>query len=146
MNLKGVDIKPSSATKLPNMKTKNSNHVRNVHEESENKNPNLAAQIPIPRCNSKSRKAAMTPLYEKKKQGDESSQDSSKHRLKPQLRSAFSASNLLRGREILNQITEFCTELKNLAKKGSRKETSENNSLKEGARERMPLIVKEGKA
>ena len=121
------------------MKTKNSNHVRNVHEESENKNPNLAAQIPIPRCNSKSRKAAMTPR-------NESSQDSSKQRVKPQLRSTFSASNLLRGREILNQITEFCTELKNLAKKGSRKETSENNSLKEGARERMPLIIREGKA
>ncbi|KAB2631352.1 hypothetical protein D8674_008871 [Pyrus ussuriensis x Pyrus communis] len=135
----------AKGTNLPNMKTENSNSFSNVHEESENKNPNIPASIP--RCKTKSKKAAVNPSSEKKKQVDESSfQDSSKNGRKPQLKTTFSASNLLGGREILNQITEFCTELKKLARRGSRKGAREGGSLKkEGVRERMPLLVKEAK-
>ncbi|TQE10920.1 hypothetical protein C1H46_003493 [Malus baccata] len=95
----------------------------------------------------KSKKAVVNPSSEKKKQVDESSfQDSSKNGRKPQLKTTFSASNLLGGREILNQITEFCTELKKLARRGSRKGGREGDSLKkESVRERMPLLVKEAK-
>ncbi|XP_062002143.1 uncharacterized protein LOC133719962 [Rosa rugosa] len=144
VKLKGVETKPPSAAKLRNMKTKSSNYVCSVNDENENKNPNMAAPLPIAPCKSKSRKASMTPCNEKKKQGDESSQDSSKHGVKPKLKSTFSASNLLKGREILNQITEFCTDMKNLTKRCSRKQTLENSCLKEKVRERMPLIVREG--
>ncbi len=42
---------------------------------------------------------------------------------KPHLRGTFSARNLLGGREILNQITEFCSELKKLGSKNSKKAT-----------------------
>ncbi|KAM2890851.1 hypothetical protein COP2_009222 [Malus domestica] len=130
-------------TNLPNMKNENLNSFSNVHEESENKNPNIPASIP--RCKTKSKKAAVNPSSEKKKQVDESSfQDSSKNGRKPRLKTTFSASNLLGGREILNQITEFCTELKKLARRGSRKGRREGGSLKkESVRERMPLLVKE---
>ncbi|XP_004307570.1 PREDICTED: uncharacterized protein LOC101305796 [Fragaria vesca subsp. vesca] len=69
---------------------------------------------------------------------------STKHRAKPQLRSTFSASNLLKGREVLNHITGLCTDMKNFAKRGSRKKISENRGLKEKVRDRMPLIVREG--
>ncbi|CAN6577068.1 unnamed protein product [Malus baccata var. baccata] len=110
----------AKGTNLPNMKNENLNSFSNVHEESENKNPNIPASIP--RCKTKSKKAVVNPSSEKKKQVDESSfQDSSKNGRKPQLKTTFSASNLLGGREILNQITEFCTELKKLARRGSRK-------------------------
>ena len=73
---------------------------------------------------------------------------------KKQLKSTFSAQNLLGGREILSQITEFCSELKKLARKGSKKGTSEKASsgvleeakVKGLGRERMPLLaVKERK-
>lgn len=127
------------------MKTKGSSYVRIGNGESENKNPNVTAPLPIGYCKSKSSKASMTPCNEKKKLRDQSSsQYSTKHRAKPQLRSTFSASNLLKGREVLNHITGFCTDMKNFAKRGSRKRISENRGLKEKVRERMPLIVREG--
>ena len=65
------------------------------------------------------------------------------------LKSTFSARNLVAGREILSQITEFCAELKRMVKKGSKKGVSEKASdgilgeLKERVRERerAPLLV-----
>ncbi|CAN6577069.1 unnamed protein product [Malus baccata var. baccata] len=48
------------------MKKKNGNCLSNVHEESENKNPNIPASIP--RCKTKSKKAVVNPSSEKKKQ------------------------------------------------------------------------------
>ncbi|XP_050380869.1 uncharacterized protein LOC126798080 [Argentina anserina] len=145
--LKGIENRSPSAAKLPNMKTKSSRYARNANEErDENKNPNVTASLPIGYCKSKSTKASiMTTCNEKKKkQGDRSSQDLSKYCVKPQLNSTFSASNLLRGRDILNQITGFCTDMKNLAKRGSRNKTLENCDRKEKIRERMPLIVRKG--
>ena len=65
------------------------------------------------------------------------------------LKTTFSARNLVAGREILSQITEFCAELKSMVKKGSKKGVSEKASdgilcvLKEiiSYRESAPLLV-----
>lgn len=68
------------------------------------------------------------------------------------LKSTFSASNLVGGREILSQIKEFCAELKKIARKSSKngaiiseKVPSDGvlGELKERvrAKERMPLLV-----
>lgn len=65
---------------------------------------------------------------------------------KPQLKSTFSAQNLLGGREILSQISGFCSELKRLATRG-RKGTSLQSGVSEEVkecvvhRERVPLLV-----
>ncbi|KAB2608199.1 hypothetical protein D8674_011367 [Pyrus ussuriensis x Pyrus communis] len=67
--------------------------------------------------------------------------NSTKNRWKPQLKCTFSVSNLLGEHEILNQITEFCTELKKLAPRGSRKGGTERGCLEERIRESIPLIV-----
>ncbi|CAL8169817.1 unnamed protein product [Prunus armeniaca] len=145
VKVKGVEIKPPlAAAEFPEMKTKNSNSLCNVYEESENKNPNFPP--PVPLSKTKTTKAPMNPSNVKKKAVDESSHGSSNFGRKPQLKSTFSASNLLGGRAMLNQITEFCAELKKLARRGSRKGgSSERVGLKERVRERIPLIVREGK-
>ncbi|RXH76662.1 hypothetical protein DVH24_019550 [Malus domestica] len=137
---KEAEIQPSSAANLPNAKNKNSNSLRIVHRESENKNPNIS--LLIPHCKTKSRKCAVNASSEKKEQVNESSfHDSTKNHRKSQLKCTFSASNFLSGHEILNQITEFCTELKKLAQKGLRKGGPEKGYLEERIKERRPLIV-----
>lgn len=145
VKVKGVEIKPPlAAAEFPKTKTENSNSLCNVYEESENKNPNFPP--PLPLSKTKTTKAPMNPSNVKKKAVDESSHGSSNFGRKPQLKSTFSASNLLGGRAMLNQITEFCAELKKLARRGSRKGgSSERVGLKERVRERIPLIVREGK-
>uniref|UniRef100_A0A2N9ECZ1 Uncharacterized protein n=1 Tax=Fagus sylvatica TaxID=28930 RepID=A0A2N9ECZ1_FAGSY len=123
LKLKGKEINSfSQAAKIPNpksLKTKGSN------EDSENKNPNIFA--PIANDGIDSKKAAMKTSNEKKirKQlNDESSENSFVDERKPQLKSSFSAHNLLGGQEILNQITEFCCELKKLGRKSWKKPTA----------------------
>ncbi|TKY62592.1 hypothetical protein E2542_SST12450 [Spatholobus suberectus] len=68
---------------------------------------------------------------------------------KYQLKSTFSAQNLLGGREILSQISGFCSELKRLGR--GKKGTSEKGASPSGVseevkqsvvqRERVPLLV-----
>lgn len=143
---KEKEINSSSAAKIPNpksLRTKGSYFSKNSISDSENKNPNVSA--PIPNGKTKSKK-----LTEMKKQFG----NPSEHEKKPQLRSTFSARNLLAGREILNQITEFCSELKKLGSKSSKKAVEKEHhgvlgELKERVRdrERMPLLnIKEGEA
>jgi hypothetical protein len=142
----------AAAAKLPNQKSlraKGSYFSKNSMEDSENKNPNVSAPIPNGRT-TKSKKAASKPSTEMKKQFG----NPSEHEKKPHLRSTFSARNLLGGREILNQITEFCSELKKLGSKTSKKATEKEKhgvlgELKERVRdrERMPLLeTKQGEA
>ncbi|TXG70462.1 hypothetical protein EZV62_005397 [Acer yangbiense] len=75
---------------------------------------------------------------EKKKQRDDSDANSTSRndRKQPGLRSTFSARNLVAGRrEVVNQITEFCGELKKMARYGLKKKGWSSE------KKRVPLLV-----
>jgi hypothetical protein len=61
----------------------------------------------------------------KKKLVDETLQDDN-NKVVPSLKSTLSAKNLFSKRPILNQITEFCNELKKLALRAREREDAEN--------------------
>lgn len=105
-------------------------------QDSENQNPNLFTP-PI-----KSTKSVIKSSEEKKKLADDTFQD---NLVAPSLRSTLSAKNLFTKRPILNQITEFCNELKKLAlaARAREKENAENLSPIESEEE---LVVKESDA
>ncbi|KAK4838360.1 hypothetical protein QYF36_013176 [Acer negundo] len=74
---------------------------------------------------------------EKKKQRDDSDANSTSRndRKQPGLKSTFSARNLVAGRrEVVNRITEFCGELKKMARNGLKKKGSSE-------KERVPLLI-----
>ncbi|XP_041028565.1 uncharacterized protein LOC121268377 isoform X2 [Juglans microcarpa x Juglans regia] len=149
---KEKEINPSSSTNFPDsksLKTKGSYYSQSSSiEDGENRNPNVSA--PIPNGRTRSEKATRKPSTENEKKSVELSENSSKHDRKPQMRNTFSARNLLGGREILNQITEFCSELKKLGrrrswKKGTKAKEQDGvlGELKKRVRdrERSPLLV-----
>ncbi|XP_061352926.1 uncharacterized protein LOC133297745 [Gastrolobium bilobum] len=119
-------------------------------EDIENKNPNFSATHPNGRTN-KLKKPLMRPIKENSEQLNGSKEYPVESHRKSKLKSTFSAQNLLGGREILGQITGFCSELKRLARKGSKKGATENAPTKSGVseelketvghRERVPLLV-----
>ncbi|KAK7244646.1 hypothetical protein RIF29_39471 [Crotalaria pallida] len=147
----------SSNAKLSE-KSKRPNCAGDFNEDSENKNPNFFAPIPKGGNNKplmRSKREIPNPKHLNGSSKECPVKSDSKK--PPQLRSTFSAQNLLGGREILSQITGFCSELKRLAtrKSYSRKGAAEKGStdsvvseeLKEEVvvKERVPLIaVKEG--
>ncbi|MED6196373.1 hypothetical protein PIB30_046844 [Stylosanthes scabra] len=107
------------------------------NEDSENQNPNLFTPPMNP---FKYMKAAVKSSEEKKKPAD----DTFLNNKAPSLRSTLSARNLFAGRPILNQITEFCNEIKKLATRARERENAENlNPLKseEEAVEKSPSPV-----
>nr|AFK48905.1 unknown [Lotus japonicus] len=124
-----------------------------LNEESENRNPNFSAVKD--NGGTKKMKKPLIPNGGNPKQlnGSTTKECPARSDRKPKLRSTFSAQNLLGGREILSQITGFCSELKRLARKGSKKGTSENAPRPNGVseeeqkekdeekRERVPLLV-----
>lgn len=154
MKLKKKEIKSSSSTNFPDpmsLKTKGSYNPQSSTEEGENRNPNV--YLPIPNGRARSEKATRKPRTENETKSVELSENSSKHDRKPQMRSTFSARNLLGGREILSQITELCSELKKLGGRSWKKGTNAKGQdgvvgeLKKRVRdrERSPLlVVKEG--
>ncbi|KAI5410395.1 hypothetical protein KIW84_055776 [Lathyrus oleraceus] len=85
--------------------------------DSENQNPNLVT----PQL--KSTKAFIKSSDEKKKPVDDTLQENT---VVPSLKSTLSAKNLFSRRPILNQITEFCNELKRLAIRARERENTEN--------------------
>lgn len=91
------------------------------NQDSENQNPNLFSPPVNP---FKSMKAAIKSSEEKKRTVDDTFQNNKV----PSLRSTLSTKNLFAGRPILNQITEFCTELKKLAMRARESENAENSS------------------
>ncbi|XP_027344199.1 uncharacterized protein LOC113856543 [Abrus precatorius] len=107
------------------------------NQDSENQNPNLFTPTINPL---KPMKATIKSSEEKKKLADDTFQD---HKVVPSLRSTLSAKNLFAGRPILNQITEFCNELKKLAIRARERENSENLSpaVSEEVVERTPCSV-----
>ncbi|XP_059651839.1 uncharacterized protein LOC132299325 [Cornus florida] len=99
---------------------KDSNCDRLV-ENSENQNPNFST----PSKQYNSMKAAIKSSTEKK-QIDNSLQKEDT----PLLKSTLSARNLFAGRDILNQITDFCNELKRLATRAKERENVERSNTK----------------
>ncbi|XP_058752416.1 uncharacterized protein LOC131625585 [Vicia villosa] len=86
--------------------------------DSENQNPNLVTP------QFKSTKALIKSSDEKKKPVDETLQEN--NAAVPSLKSTLSAKNLFSRRPILNQITEFCNELRRLAIRARERENTEN--------------------
>ena len=111
------------------------NFPRKLQENSENKNPNFHPAIPFAKSKTN-----------KNKLEENLSENSSKSGGLPRLKSTFSARDLFGGREIFNQITELCSEIKKFARKGSKK-GGVLDELKQRVRdrERKPLIVREEK-
>ncbi|CAK9168239.1 unnamed protein product [Ilex paraguariensis] len=98
-----------------------------VVEDSENENPNLST--PPNHKASRFMKEAVKSSAEKKRA------DNSLHNEEaPRLRSTLSARNLFAGRDILNQITEFCNELKRLAMRPKDRENLEKENVKSPVR------------
>lgn len=88
------------------------------NEDSENQNPN---SLTPPILQAKSMKAAIKSSTEKTKMAD----DMSQNKEPPRLKSTLSARNLFAGRDIINQITEFCSELKRIATRARETENVE---------------------
>ncbi|XP_027921846.1 uncharacterized protein LOC114179629 [Vigna unguiculata] len=125
-----------------------------LDEDSENRNPNFTAPLPSGSRSSKLKKPLMktNDANPNPKQVNTVPEECPvKSHRKNQLKSTFSAQNLLGGREILSQISGFCSELKRLARGGKKGTTEKGGSssgevseeVKESVvqKERVPLFV-----
>ncbi|BAT93329.1 uncharacterized protein HKW66_Vig0206560 [Vigna angularis] len=106
------------------------------NQDSENQDPNVFTP-PTSKINPM--KEAIKSSEEKKILVDDTFED---HKV-PSLRSTLSAKNLFAGRPILNQITEFCNELRKLAIRARERENAENSTPKESEEvvEKTPCSV-----
>ncbi|XP_004308217.1 PREDICTED: uncharacterized protein LOC101311806 [Fragaria vesca subsp. vesca] len=138
---------------LPNSSVHPTNNSR-FKEDSENQNPNLSTP---PNYQAKAMKEAIKSSTEKKQPVETATQS---NEVLPRLKSTLSARNLFAGKDILNHITDFCSELKRLAMNAKEREEVEkgivNNKEEEvkkvesngevlgelngRERERMPLL------
>ncbi|KAJ6992435.1 uncharacterized protein [Populus alba] len=119
--------------------TKAYKSVHGFTEDCENKNPNLSNRKPD--TDNLSKKANIRL--------GEARDDLHANSTKAKLRTTFSARNLLAGKEVLSQITEYCSKLKSLAKKGTNNGSTKKASVrvldeKEREKERMPLLAVKG--
>ncbi|CAL0326650.1 unnamed protein product [Lupinus luteus] len=150
-------VEISSYAKLSE-KSRRPNCAANSNEDNENKNPNFSSPNPKgvnknPNFSSPNPKGMST---NPKKPLIKSESKIPKHPVKNdrKLKSTFSAQNLLGGREILTQISGFCSELKRLAstrkgyysKKGESEKCSSGSDVSEevkkeevAVKERVPL-------
>lgn len=99
--------------------------------DNENQNPNLVTP------QFKSMKSLIKSSEEKKKLVDDTLQESTEV---PSLKSTLSAKNLFSRRPILNQITEFCNELKRLALRARERENDENLNPVESIEEEVVVV------
>ncbi|GMP41758.1 hypothetical protein CsSME_00011735 [Camellia sinensis var. sinensis] len=118
----------------PSISSNKNSECERFVEDGENQNPNFST---TPSRQYNIMKATIKSSAEKK-QIDNSVQ---KEEI-PRLKSTLSARNLFGGRDIMNQISEFCNELKRLAMRTKEKENSERSNVK-----KSPVAVKkqEGK-
>lgn len=116
-NLRDVVFKKRGATqsRVPPSKSPNI-----PNQDSENQNPNLSTPLNLYSITKETIKSST----EKKKAAD----DALEATAFPRLKSTLSARNLFAGRDILNQISEFCSELKKLATRTKEKENAEKRS------------------
>ncbi|XP_048442099.1 uncharacterized protein LOC103945874 [Pyrus x bretschneideri] len=106
-------------------------------EDSENQNPNVSTP---PMNQAKSMKATIKSSTEKK-QPIESTLPNDE--VLPKLRSTLSARNLFAGRDLLNQITDFCSELKRMAMRVREGEDVENSDVRKSPAGLKEEVVKE---
>ncbi|XP_028960848.1 uncharacterized protein [Malus domestica] len=106
-------------------------------EEGENQNPNLSTP---PMNQAKAMKATIKSSTEKK-QPIESTLPNDE--VLPKLRSTLSARNLFAGRDLLNQITDFCSELKRMAMRAREGEDVENSDVRKSPAGLQEEVVKE---
>eukprot|EP00268_Persea_americana_P030487 TRINITY_DN2949_c0_g1_i1.p1 TRINITY_DN2949_c0_g1~~TRINITY_DN2949_c0_g1_i1.p1 ORF type:complete len:346 (+),score=70.47 TRINITY_DN2949_c0_g1_i1:602-1639(+) len=140
---------------IPSENPRSRKPPKNFRDNSENENPNLSplSTPNRPMAASKTFKSNIKSSAEKKKQKE---MDPSnlvtglrQEKENPSLKSTHSAQNLFAGREILNQITEFCRELKKLALNASeREELTQSNGVKlqktdKGMKEEEPSLESE---
>lgn len=140
---------------IPSENPRSRKPPKNFRDNSENENPNLSplSTPNRPMAASKTFKSNIKSSAEKKKQKE---MDPSnlvtglrQEKENPILKSTHSARNLFAGREILNQITEFCRELKKLALNASeREELTQSNGVKlqntdKGMKEEEPSLESE---
>ncbi|XP_076902015.1 uncharacterized protein LOC143556627 [Bidens hawaiensis] len=115
---------------------KDSKTPNQVHD-TENQNPNFTTP---PTHKSKSLKEMIKSSSEKN-HGENTTEETAKPKL---LKSTLSAHNLFAGREILNQVTEFCNELKRLATQTKEGMVGANKQevgvLMKSKSERKPLL------
>ncbi|CAK9164659.1 unnamed protein product [Ilex paraguariensis] len=109
-NTRDAALKKRGFTQTSFSSKKDSRHDT-VLEDSENQNPNFST--PPNRKANKFIKEAFDSSIEKRGVDDSLHKEEA-----PRLKSTLSARNLFAGRDILNQITEFCNELKRLATRG----------------------------
>lgn len=114
MKLKRRGLTPASVYPTNNSRFK---------EDSENQNPNLSTP---PNYQAKAMKEAIKSSTEKKQPID----TPQNNEVLPRLRSTLSARNLFAGKDILNQITDFCGELKRMAMKAREREEVERLDVK----------------
>ncbi|KAM1158076.1 hypothetical protein FF1_028609 [Malus domestica] len=105
-------------------------------EDGENQNPNLSTP---PMNQAKAMKATIKSSTEKK-QPIESTPPNNE--VLPKLRSTLSARNLFAGRDILNQITDFCSELKRMAMRAREREDVENSDVRKSPAGLKEEVVK----
>ncbi|KAM1251433.1 hypothetical protein ACFX13_040391 [Malus domestica] len=106
-------------------------------EESENQNPNLST----PPMNQANAMKATIKSSTEKKQPIESTLPNDE--VLPKLRSTLSARNLFAGRDLLNQITDFCSELKRMAMRAREGEDVENSNVRKSPAGLKEEVVKE---
>ncbi|KAJ4979532.1 hypothetical protein NE237_010312 [Protea cynaroides] len=131
-NLKKRGLMSSSNQPIPDPeveKTTASKPPNKFNRENENKNPNFSTPQ---NHQSKIMKAEIKSSTEKKKHFNESPPlaDSTESNRRPHLKSTLSARNLFGGRDILNQISEFCNELKKLTTRAKERENPEASNVK----------------
>lgn len=95
------------------------------NEDSENLNPNLSTP---PYILAKTIKSAIKSSTEKNEPINDAS--SYNNDPLPTLKTTLSARNLFAGRDILNQITDFCNELKRLATRSRERENEERLNVR----------------
>ncbi|XP_050386043.1 uncharacterized protein LOC126802453 isoform X2 [Argentina anserina] len=88
-------------------------------EDSENQNPNLSTP----------------PNYQAKAMKEAIKSSTENNEVLPRLKSTLSARNLFAGKDILNQITDFCSELKRLATRAKERDEVEKGVVKDKEKE-----------
>lgn len=91
-------------------------------ECGENPDPN----VQTPTCLTKSVKAAIKSSAEKKWQDDNYTEIMLRSNEKPRLKSTLSARDLFGGREIISKVSEFCNELKRMARRAKQEDAGAN--------------------
>uniref|UniRef100_A0A5B6YIT9 Uncharacterized protein n=1 Tax=Davidia involucrata TaxID=16924 RepID=A0A5B6YIT9_DAVIN len=125
-NRRDANLKRRGLTQSSISSNKDSKCDRFVND-GENQNPNFST----PSHQYNAMKAAIKSSTEKKQI------DNSPQKEPPRLKSTLSARNLFAGRDILNQITEFCSELKRLAMRAKERDNVERLNVK-----KIPLSMK----